>query len=87
MPCLLVAVALFAPRLVLFFIWALTNCISYAYQSVVWPVLGFLFAPYTTLAYMAAMCNNDHQLTGGWIVLLIFAILADIGSVEGSATS
>ena len=55
MGCLLPFVAIFAPRLVMFFIFLLTNWFASAYQTVIWPLLGFLFMPYTTLAYMAAI--------------------------------
>ena len=82
MPCIVVFLALLAPRLVMFFIWLLTEWFGHAYQSVIWPLLGFFFMPYTTLAYMAAMLNNAHGVTGGWLVLLIGAVLVDLGHVE-----
>jgi hypothetical protein len=66
------------------FIAILTDWFSTSYQTVLWPVLGFFFAPYTTLAYMAAMLNNDHTLSGWWTVLIVFAILADLGALGGS---
>ncbi len=44
-----------------------------------WPLLGFLFMPYTTLAYMAAMLNNHHELSGAWIVLVVVAVFFDLG--------
>jgi hypothetical protein len=84
MPCILVALALFVPRVVLFFIWLLTNWFSQAFETAIWPVLGFFFMPYTTLAYMAAMVNNNHQVSGGWLVLLIVAVIFDLGA-SGSA--
>jgi len=87
MGCVLACVALLAPRVTLFFIWALTAWFPRAYNTVVWPLLGFLFLPYTTLAYMAAMLHNNHRLTGWWIVLLVVAILFDLGSSSGSGAS
>lgn len=79
MGCLLPVVAIFVPRLVMFFIFLLTNWFGTAYQTVIWPLLGFIFMPYTTLAYMAAMLNNNHDLSGGWIVLVIIAVFFDLG--------
>ena len=73
MPCLLVLIAVVLPRFTMFFIWLTTDWFNRAYQSVIWPLLGFWLMPFTTLTYMAAMFNNDHQLTGGWLVLFIFA--------------
>jgi hypothetical protein len=79
MGCLLPIVAIFVPRLVMFFIFLLTNWFASAYQTVIWPLLGFIFMPYTTLAYMAAILNNNHELSGGWIVLVIVAVFFDLG--------
>jgi hypothetical protein len=79
MGCLLPIVAIFVPRVVMFFIFLLTNWFTQAYQTTIWPLLGFLFMPYTTLAYMAAMLNNNHQLSGAWIVLVVVAVFFDLG--------
>jgi hypothetical protein len=73
------------PRVVMFFIFLLTDWFSRAYESVVWPLLGFFVMPYTTLAYMAAMLNNNHKLENGWLVLLIIAVIVDLGAHERSA--
>lgn len=83
MPILIAIIALLAPRLVMFFIWLLTGWFGQAYSSALWPVLGFFFMPYTTLAYMAAMLNNNHQVGGMWLVLLIVAVVVDIGHWGG----
>jgi hypothetical protein len=84
MGCLLVAIALALPRLLMVFIVLLTNWFGRAFETRLWPILGFLFMPYTTLAYMAAMLNNDHALNGGWLALFVVAVLADAGHWGGS---
>ena len=76
--CLLVLIALIVPRLLMFFIWVLTGWFGRAFESWFWPVLGFVCMPYTTLAYMAAMLNNNRALTGGWLALLIVGVIADV---------
>jgi hypothetical protein len=73
------------PRVVMFFIFLLTNWFSLAFQNAIWPVLGFFLMPYTTLAYMAAMLNNNHEVSGGWLVLVIIAVIVDLGAHERSA--
>lgn len=78
MPCLLIALALLIPRAVMLFIWMLTPWFGQAYTTAVFPILGFFFMPYTTLAYMAAMLNNRYQLSGAWIGVLIVAVVVDI---------
>ena len=64
MGCILVVIALAVPRVLMFFMWLLTDWFARAFDTVIWPVLGFLFMPYTTLAYMTAMLNNNHALSG-----------------------
>ena len=79
MPCLVVIIALLLPRVTLFFIWLLTDWFSRAYQTMLWPLLGFFFMPYTTLAYMGAMLNNNHEVSPGWLVMIIIAVVVDLG--------
>ena len=47
-----------------------------------WPVLGFLFMPYTTLAYMAAVLNVG-SVEGWWLALVIAAVLVDLAHWGG----
>ena len=78
MSCLLVLISLLLPRVVMFFIWLLTDWFGRAFEGWILPLLGFFFMPYTMLAYMAAMLNNNQQLSGGWLVLLIVAVIVDV---------
>lgn len=87
MGCLLVLIALFIPRILMLFILLLTDWFSRSYDTFWWPFLGFLFMPFTTLAYMAAMLNNEHSVNGGWAVLLIVAVLVDFGCVGSGSVS
>jgi len=48
-----------------------------------WPVLGFVFLPYTTLAYMWPVLNTGGPITPGWLSLIIIAALADLGHWGG----
>jgi hypothetical protein len=67
------------------FIWLLTDWFSQAFETALWPLLGFLFMPFTTLAWMAAMLNNNHQLSGWWVALFIVAVVADLGGTGRAA--
>ena len=84
MGCLLVIIAMLLPRLLMFFIWLLTDWFGKSFDTVIWPVLGFVFLPYTTLAYLAAMLNNNHSVSGWWTVLLVVAVLVDLGHLCSS---
>lgn len=85
MGCVIVVLALALPRILMFAAWLLTDWFNEAFDGWVWPVLGFLFMPYTTLAYMAAMLKNDHTVSGGWLVLLVVAVIFDIGHASGAS--
>ncbi len=76
-------IALLMPRVVMFVIFLTTDWFKSAYETLLWPVLGFLFMPYTTLAYMAAMLNNRGAVTGGWLVLVVIAVLVDFSHFGG----
>jgi hypothetical protein len=54
MGCLLALLALFSPRLAIFFLWLFTDRMRIAFTSGLLAVVGFLFLPWTTLAFAAA---------------------------------
>ena len=84
MPCIVVVIALFMPRLAIFLIWLFSDWLGRAYQMPLWPLLGFFFMPYTTLGYMAGMLNNAGNISGGWLVLVVVCVLIDLGAWGGS---
>ena len=65
------------PRISMVVILIATNWFKEAFNTTIWPIVGFIFAPYTTLAYMTSMLNNDHKLSGVWVLLLILGVLID----------
>lgn len=87
MGCIVAVIALTVPRILMFFVLLLTDWFGLTFETKVWPILGFFFMPYTTLAYMAAMLNNNHVLSGGWLALFIVAIIIDAGHWGGSGFS
>lgn len=86
MPCLIALAGLFFPRLVLVILFLFTGYLHAAYQTVLWPILGFLFMPFTTLAYAVAM-NAMGGMGGGGVVLVVIGVLLDLGSSGGAATA
>jgi hypothetical protein len=87
MGCLLVMVALAVPRVVMVIAWLSTDWFGRAFATRLWPMLGFFFMPYTTLAYMAAMLNNNHALNGIWLVIFVVAVVVDLGHWGGGGHS
>jgi len=80
-PCLLGCLALSAPRLVVLILFLFSDYLGRAYETNFWPFLGFLFLPWTTLAYAVAMNANAGQLSGWFVALYVLALLMDLGIV------
>jgi len=83
MPCLVVILALIVPRVTLALVWLFSNYLGRAYQTVIWPLLGFLFMPLTTLAYAWAVNSAGGSVTGGYLVVVVVAVLVDLGIIGG----
>lgn len=84
MPCLVVALAFFSPRLALVAMALFSDVLSRAMDGWLLPLLGFFILPWTTLAY-AFMWNYGTNTVSGfeWFVVG-FAFLVDLGAYGGS---
>ena len=85
MPFLVGCLALSAPRFALVLVVIFSNYIGRAYETMLWPFLGFLFMPLTTLAY-AWSINSSGTVSGFHLVVVVLAVLIDLGLVGGSAS-
>ena len=85
MCCLLVLLAFFTPRIVLFVLLLFTDYLSRAFDGFVLPFIGFLFLPATTLAYAIAQ-NELGGLNGLGIVVVLIGLAVDIGLIGGGAS-
>jgi hypothetical protein len=75
---LLALFALVTPRFVIVVLWLFTSYLARAFESFIWPFIGFLFLPTTTLAY--AVAQNELDGVRGWgLVLVILGVLIDLG--------
>ncbi len=86
MPCFMGCLALFFPRLAIVLIWLFSDYLGRAYETVVWPLLGFFFLPLTTLAYAWAI-NANGTVSGIYLVVVVVAVLIDLGLLGGGADS
>lgn len=82
MGCILAGISLLIPRVGIILAWIFTDWLSAAYDSALWPVLGWLFMPYTTLAYMGAVVAGGG-VEGLWLVLVIVAVAVDVAHWGG----
>ena len=85
MCCVLILLAFFTPRIVLFVLWLFTNYLSRAFDGFVLPFIGFLFLPATTLAFAIAQ-NELGGLNGLGIIVVLIGLAVDIGLLGGGAS-
>lgn len=83
MPCLLLVLFLAFPRIALALLFLLSNYLQRAYHGLLLPLVGFLFLPLTTLAY-AWMANTGRPTTGVNLIILVVAVVIDLGSLGGT---
>ncbi|HET7549899.1 MAG TPA: hypothetical protein VFK04_01335 [Gemmatimonadaceae bacterium] len=83
MPCLLAIFALLTPRIVIALLWFFTSWFHGIFNSILWPILGFIFLPTTLLWYSAV----QHWFGGQWtvwpIVGLVVALIIDVSPARG----
>jgi hypothetical protein len=84
MCCFTLIFAIAFPRIVLAVLFFFTHYLERAYHGFVIPLLGFIFLPVTTLAY-AWMVNNGQAIEGLNALILIAAVVIDVGGVGGGA--
>jgi hypothetical protein len=53
-----------------------------AFSSVLWPILGIIFAPWTTMMYVLVAPGGVNGIDWLWIVL---AVVVDVGFWTGGA--
>lgn len=84
MPCLLALLALFVPRVAIVLVWIFSNWLEAAFDTLLWPILGFIFLP-TTLLWFSVVVNVYN---GEWslvpIVGIVIALLVDLSPAAGS---
>ena len=65
--CLLAMAAAFAPRLVLIFMWIVGPRVNAAFNNFIVPLLGLIFAPYTTIMYVLAWSPATGVSGWDWV--------------------
>lgn len=76
MCCLLLVMLAIGPRFALLLTWIFGDRVELAFDSWVWPLLGLLFLPWTTLAYVLVWSRSG--LSGGEWVVVAIGFAADI---------
>lgn len=73
------------PRFAIILVVIFSDYIGRAYQTMLWPLLGFVFMPLTTLAYAWAI-HSRGSVQGVYLIVVVVAVLIDLGLIGGSAS-
>lgn len=82
--CLVALLAMLSPRLAIFFVWLFGDRMSIALDSFWVGLVGFLFLPWTTLAWVFVYAPVRGVTGFGWFIV-VFAFLVDLSSYGASA--
>jgi len=84
MCCVLSVIMLIGPRAGIILWWLLNPLrFSAVFNSFLWPVLGTLFMPFTTLAFLLLKKPFFGGLVGLDWLLIAIAVIADLSSYGG----
>lgn len=77
---LILFIGLFIPRLVTFLLYLFSGWFNGVFETWYWPILGFIFMPYTLLWYSVV----TNWFGGEWrilqVIVLVIAIITDLSS-------
>ena len=80
MCCLALVAGFIGPRIALLLVWFFdSGRVDAAFSSWVWPLLGLLFLPWTTLAYLIVWGPINGVSGGGWI-LVVLGVFLDLAT-------
>ena len=71
MCCLALIAGFIGPRVALFIWWVFGSKVDAAFDSWVWPLLGLVFLPWTTLAYVIAWGPLEGVSGLGWLLVAL----------------
>ena len=82
MCCLFTILVLLGPRVASVIWWIVdTSRWSAAFGSIIWPILGIIFVPWTTLTYVLVTANE--AISGIEVVFIMIALVVDVMTLGG----
>ena len=80
MPCFVAVIALLFPRVLIAVLWFFTDWFNGVFNTLLWPVLGFIFLPVTMLWYSVVINQYGGQWSNVNIIIMVVAVVIDMGS-------
>lgn len=79
MCCFVLLFSALGPRVAIIAMWLFGSRVDHAFGSALWPLLGLLVAPWTTLMYLLVWSPGSGVSGGEWILVAI-GVAADIAT-------
>ena len=86
MPCLLAILILAFPRIGIVLLYMFTDFFRGVYDTILLPLLGFIFMPVTLVAY-TWLTKSGQAVDAFYLVVMFVAVIVDLGFVGGSRAS
>ena len=80
MGCGCLIALIFSVRIAIFVVWLFGQWFSQAFETSIWPFLGFLLMPWTTFVYALAAnaCGIGNDFSGSWDIWMFIAVVVDL---------
>ena len=85
MCCTLLVAAGLGPRLAVILVWIFGDRVDFAFDSWIWPLLGVIFLPWTTLAYLITWDPAGVDVWE-WLLILIGFVI-DVASYSARSAA
>ena len=79
MGCLFVLITALSPRLGIILLWVFTNYVNAVFSTWIWPLLGLIVLPWTTLMYILVAAPVGGISFWGWLMVGL-GVVMDISS-------
>ncbi|MFL6414399.1 MAG: hypothetical protein ACJ74Y_01860 [Bryobacteraceae bacterium] len=87
MPCVFALLAVAFPRVAVILLWLFTGFFNGIYQTVIIPLLGFIFLPLTFIVYTYLQRINPGGITTQGLVFIFVAVVLDLGLLGGGSVN
>jgi len=84
MPCLLAILIVMFPRIAIVLLYIFTNFFRGVFESVLVPLLGFIFLPLTLVAY-TWLTRDQRPVDAFYLVVMFVAVIIDLGFIGGAS--
>jgi hypothetical protein len=84
MCCLALTAGFLGPRIALFLWWVFGDKVDAAFDSWIWPLLGLILLPWTTLAYVLVWSPIGGVEGWEWLIVAL-GVAADIATYSARA--